>query len=79
MSLSGEVNFSKVARNSLEIVIFDLSYSFLEPRNVSGCFFRKKNFGVFGRFACAIFPYVFLKGDMELIWNFLCLMGAEIM
>ena len=65
VSLSGEVNFSKVGRNGLEIVIFDLSYSFLEPRKVSGCFFRKKKFGVFERFACAIFPYVSLRA----IWS----------
>ena len=42
-------------------------------------FFSKTNFDFFGRFPCDIFPYVLVKGDMDLIWDFLCLMGAEIM
>ena len=60
VSLSGEVNFSKVARNSLEIVIFDLSYSFLEPRKVS-----KKNLA-FSEDLHALFSLMF---SLRAIWS----------
>ena len=79
MQLFEEVDFSLSAPYGLEIVIFGRFNSFLESRKVSGRFFRKMFFEFFVRFRCDIFPYVFLKGDMEPIWDLLCLMGAEIM